>query len=50
MSDKKDGDGTVEIRGLSKPVRIDKLRVLNSDAQLLDGPNVYSAPERAWLE
>ncbi len=50
MSDKKDGDGTVEIRGLSKPVRVEKLRVLNSVAQLLDGLKAYSAPERAWLK
>lgn len=50
MSDKKDGDGAVEIRRPSKPVQVEKLRLLNSVAQLLDGPNAYSAPERAWLK
>ena len=38
MSDTKDGDDTVEIRGLK------------SAAQLLDGPQAYSAPERGWLK
>ena len=50
MSDKKDCDGAVEIRGPSKPIRIEELRLLNSVAQLLDGPNAYSARERAWLK
>ena len=50
MSDKKDGDGAVEIRGPSKPVRVEKLRFLNSVVQLLNGPNAYSARERAWLK
>ena len=50
MSGKKDGDGAVATRGLSKPVRVEKLRVLNSVAQSLDGLNAYSARERAWLK
>ena len=51
LSDNEDGDVVVEIRGPSKPVRVEKLRILNSVAQqLMDSPNAYTARERAWLK
>ena len=50
LSDKEDGGVVVEIGGLSKPVRVEKLRILNSVAQIEDSSNAYTARERAWLK